>query len=54
MATEADIRRAILKVAGNPETGPVRDLATAMARAVVALDAEPAKETRVLKAPGKR
>lgn len=54
MASEADIRRAILKVAGNPETGPIRDLSSAMARAIVELDAEPSKEIRVTKAAEKR
>jgi len=50
MATFEDVRRAILKVAGNPDSGVVRDLSAAMARAVVALDEEPMKETRVMKA----
>ena len=50
MATFEDVRRAILEVAGNPDSGVVRDLSAAMARAVVALDEEPMKETRVMKA----
>lgn len=63
MASKEQIKAAILKVAGNPETGPVFQLADAMAEAVVGLDApakveaasyEPTKETRVLKADEKR
>jgi hypothetical protein len=54
VATHAEIRKAILKVAGNPETGAIRDLADAMASAVVALDNEPAKENRVMKVAEKR
>jgi len=66
MASKAEIKKAILEVAGNPESGPVRQLADAWADAIVALDApapaprveredaEPVKETRVLKAAEKR
>ena len=63
MATKAEIKAAILKVAGNPESGNIFQLADAMAEAVVGLDApvkaeassyEPTKETRVLKADEKR
>jgi hypothetical protein len=54
MATQAEIKKAILKVAGNPETGAIKELADEIARAIVALDDEPAKETRVLKAQEKR
>jgi hypothetical protein len=63
MATKEEIKKAILKVAGNPEAGPVFQLADAMAEAIVGLDApvrsaassyEPTKETRVLKADEKR
>jgi hypothetical protein len=59
MATKEDIKKAILKVAGNPEAGAIFQLADAMAEAVVGLDApvrsaassyEPTKETRILKA----
>jgi hypothetical protein len=46
MATKAQIVEAILKTAGNPDTGIVKDLAEAFADAVVAIDA-PVKETRV-------
>jgi hypothetical protein len=54
MADYAAIKKAILKVAGNPESGVVKDLADDWARAIVALDEEPTKETRVLKAAEKR
>jgi len=50
MASQEQIREAILKVAGNPDSGPVKALADEMARAVVALDeppAQPSKEKRV-------
>ena len=63
MATKAEIKAAILKAAGNPEAGPIFQLADAMADAIVGLDApvkteassyEPTKETRVIKADEKR
>jgi len=54
MASESDIKRTILRVAGNPTSGAVVELAEEWARAIVALDAEPAKETRVIKASEKR
>lgn len=70
MATKEDIKKAILAVAGNPESGPIAQLADAMAQAVVGLDApeadarkdagiapsveRPAKETRVTKVEEKR
>lgn len=54
MTSESEVKRAILKVAGNPDTGVIRDLADEMARAIVALDAEPTKEIRVMKAAEKR
>lgn len=54
MASHAQIRQAILKVAGNPETGAIRDLVEAMATAIVALDEEPTKENRVMKVAEKR
>ena len=60
MANKEDIRKAILKVAGNPENGVIKDLAGAMADAIVALDEPevksyyPVKESRVMKAPEKR
>lgn len=63
MATKDQIKAAILKVAGNPESGVVFQLADEMAEAVVGLDApvrtvapsyEPTKETRVMKADEKR
>lgn len=60
MATHAQIKAAILRVAGNPESGAIRDLADAMAKAVAEIDApevkeyKPVAETRVLKASEKR
>lgn len=60
MATQAQIKAAILKAAGNPESGAIRDLADAMAKAVAEIDApevkefKPVAETRVLKASEKR
>jgi len=66
MATRAEIKKVILDVAGNPESGPVKQLADRWADAIVAIDApapapkvaredvEPIKETRVLKAAEKR
>lgn len=48
------VKEAILKVAGNPETGVIAELADAMAEAVVGIDKpvetkkfEPVKETRI-------
>lgn len=38
MATKDDIKKAILKAAGNPVTGVIADLADAMADAVYTLD----------------
>lgn len=63
MATKAEIKATILKVAGNPEAGPIFQLADAIAEAIVGLDApvrtgapssEPTQETRVIKADEKR
>ena len=66
MASKAEIKKIILDVAGNPESGPVRQFADAWADAIVALDVpapaplivredeEPVKETRVLKPAEKR
>ncbi len=54
MASHADIKKTILKVAGDPVSGAIVELADEWARAIVALDAEPVKETRVLKASEKR
>lgn len=60
MATKEQIIKAILSVAGDPETGVVTDYAERWADAIVGLDAEvsldtqserPARETRVTK-PG--
>jgi hypothetical protein len=66
MATKDEIKDAILKVAGNPESGVVTQFADAWADAIVAIDspasapeikredAEPVKETRVLNVAEKR
>jgi hypothetical protein len=51
MASKESIRQAILNVAGNPETGIIKELADDMADAVVAIDNPPSqgkKEKRVL------
>lgn len=48
MTKQEEIKRLILKIAGNPVSGPVNELAEEWARAIVALDEEPTKETRVL------
>ncbi len=54
MASKEQIKAAILKVAGNPETGPVFQLADAMAEAVVGLDAPAKAEYAVMNAQAKR
>jgi hypothetical protein len=52
MATQDDIKRAILKAAGNPSVGVIADLADDLAKAVWDLDNtnsyNPAKEARVV------
>ena len=52
MASKDDIKRAILKVAGNPSVGVISDLADELAKAVWELDNtnsyNPAKEARVV------
>jgi hypothetical protein len=57
MASKEQIKQTILEVAGNPDSGVVRDLVDAWATAIVAIDEpavasafEPVKETRVIKA----
>jgi hypothetical protein len=50
MADKETIKREILRIAGNPESGAIKDLADEWARAIVALDEEPTKETRVMRA----
>lgn len=50
MATHDEIKKAILAVAGNPDSGVVSDLADAFATAVVALDNTEVVERRVVKA----
>jgi hypothetical protein len=60
MADVNQVRAAILKVAGNPENGVIKELAQEMAEAIVALDSpevksfDPVKETRVLGPSEKR
>lgn len=55
MANRDDIREAILKVAGHPENGVIKELVDEMADAIVALDKhevkgfDPVKETRVIR-----
>jgi hypothetical protein len=52
MATQDDIKKAILKAAGNPSVGVIADLADDLAKAVWELDNtnsfNPAKEARVV------
>lgn len=48
MATKEQIVATILKVAGNPDAGIIKDLAAEFADAIVAIDA-PVKETRTVK-----
>jgi hypothetical protein len=52
MASKDDIKRAILKVAGNPSVGVIADIADDLATAVWELDNtnsyNPAKEARVV------
>jgi hypothetical protein len=54
MATKDEIKAALLKAAGNPSTGIIRDLADDFAQAVWELDNKnannPAKEVRVVDA----
>jgi hypothetical protein len=62
MATKDEIKKAILEVAGNPESGVIKEYAEAFAEAIVGLDAPkrsasfdgPAKETRETKPEEKR
>jgi hypothetical protein len=54
MADKDTIKRTILKIAGNPSSGPIKELAEEWARAIVELDAEPAKETRIIRPAEKR
>lgn len=51
MATESEIKKAILKAAGNPESGPIKEWAPILAKAIAELDSPPlhsAKEMRVI------
>lgn len=55
MATIAQVKKAILDAAGNPDSGPIAQLAQAMAEAVVALDEEKlTREKRVISPAEKR
>jgi hypothetical protein len=53
MATQAEIKAAILKIAGNPVSGVIADLAESMAEEIHAIDNPPVKvqekESRVTK-----
>jgi hypothetical protein len=49
MATHNEVKKAILKVAGNPVSGVIAEMADEFARAI-----EPTKETRVIVASEKR
>ncbi len=50
MATKAEIEQTILRVAGNPVSGPIRAMAAQFAEAIVELDSadtpKPVKPTR--------
>ena len=48
MATVEQIRKAILKVAGNPSVGPIKAMATEMAEAIAELDAPVRGEKRTI------
>jgi hypothetical protein len=51
MATKEQIKAALLKAAGNPETGVIADMADQLAEAVAGLEEKsstPAKEVRVV------
>jgi hypothetical protein len=52
MATKDEIKAAILKTAGNPSAGVIKDLADDLAKAVWELDntnsVNPAKEVRIV------
>jgi hypothetical protein len=52
MATKDEIKAALLKAAGNPSTGIIRDLADDFAQAIWELDntnsVNPAKEVRIV------
>lgn len=57
MATKEQIVAAILKVAGNPAVGEIKDLVADFADAIVALDETPskdAKEVRIVKSEEQR
>lgn len=60
MATEQQIKEAILRVAGNPSSGAIKELAPALAKAIAELDGDdrkakkPEREVRVIDAPETR
>lgn len=55
MASKEDIKKAILEVAGNPESGVVREYADKWAEAIFALDNKTAeKEVRIMNVAEKR
>jgi hypothetical protein len=54
MANKEAIKKEILRIAGNPSAGAIAELAEEWASAIVALDDEPTKETRVLTVAEKR
>lgn len=50
MASYEDIKKTILDVAGNPDSGVVSELAPAFATAIVALDNQEVIERRIISA----
>ena len=49
MATQAEIKKTILRVAGDPSVGAIVSLADEMAAAIVALDEDPADTPKPVK-----
>ena len=49
MATKSEIEQTILRVAGNPVSGPIRAMAGEFAEAIVALDEDPADTPKPVK-----
>lgn len=60
MATEHEIKQVILRVAGNPSSGAIKELAPVLAKAIAELDEDsrkakkPEREVRVIDAPETR
>ena len=50
MASVEQVKKTILQVAGNPSSGAIHAIADELAAAIVALDDEATRETRVIKA----